>query len=41
MIIENFGGPAELQNYVVDNTIAQAAIVQIVFDGSRWWIFHF
>jgi len=30
MNVENFKSAAELQQYVVDNTIAQAAIVQIV-----------
>ena len=41
MLLKNFGTAAGLQTWVIDESIPQANIVQIVFDGSRWWLFYF
>jgi hypothetical protein len=37
----NFGSARELAQYVTDNTIAQAKIVQVVQVGGRWWLFYY
>jgi len=37
----SFDSPDALVQYVVDNTIAQAAIVNITVKDGRWYLFHF
>lgn len=41
MTVKFFSSAGELNDYVNDNTIAQAAIVAIVESRSQWYIFHF
>ena len=41
MTAVDFASHSELAQYVVSNTIAQAAIVNITFKQGRWFLFHF
>jgi hypothetical protein len=41
MKLANFRSAADLQQFCVDEPVAQADIVQIVYDGSRWYLFYY